>query len=205
VNLKQIKVSRNGKEWAFAQGQYRFDKPDMAARYQFSWMDDVTTPFEGFPIDIVSGYVNPDNIEQVQVNNFTSDIDYILLNPSAISQDGFVLLAAITYNGELVLPYRNFVYNFTAHILQNAFVAFIYLQQYYAYDMPAKNYRINGMDYIAQGVKRLKKQSVRFPAFNDVNLLQLVKTNLGDGTIEKISINLSSRSATAELAYDTEQ
>ena len=205
VNLKQIKVSRNGKEWAFAQGQYRFDKPDMAARYQFSWMDDVTTPFEGFPIDIVSGYVNPDNIEEVQVSSFTSDIDYILLNPSAISQDGFVLLAAITIGGELVLPYRNFIYDSTDHILQNAFVAFIYLQQYYAYDMPAKNYRINGVDYIAQGVKRLKKQSVRFPAFNDVNLLKLVKTNLGDGTIEKISINLSSRSATAELAYDTEQ
>ena len=205
TNLRKITVSRNGKSWAFAQSQYRFDKPEMAARYQFGWMDDVTELFEGFPIDIVSGYVNPDNVEEIQVNGFTSDIDYILLNPSAISQDGFVLMAAIISGGEYILPYYTYQFNDTDHRLQNAYVSFMYLQQYYAYDMPARIYKIRGETMIAVGVKRLKKQSVRFPAFNDVNLMELVKTNLGNGTIEKISINLSSRSATATLAYDTEQ
>ena len=66
----------------------------MAARYQFGWMDDVTQLFDGFPIDIVSKYVNPDNIENVEIAKFTSDVDYILLNPGEISKDGFVLMAA---------------------------------------------------------------------------------------------------------------
>ena len=94
IDLTTQKVPRNGKEWAFARNQYKFDKPEMAARYQFGWMDDVTQLFEGFPIDIISKYVNPDNIEQIDVSKFTSDIDYILLNPGDISKDGFALLAA---------------------------------------------------------------------------------------------------------------
>ena len=57
---------------------------------------------------------------------------------------------------------------------------------------------------VATGVKKLKTQNIQFPMFNDPNLLQLIKTFLGNGTIEKISVNLSSRTANATLRYDTE-
>lgn len=311
IDLTTQKVPRNGKEWAFARNQYKFDKPEMAARYQFGWMDDVTQLFEGYPIDIISKYVNPDNIEQIDVSKFTSDIDYILLNPGEISKDGFVLLSAIndneallttptpTYNlpstidiplnpsvfdggnvtmtaywptldsalngvnfaflkngvvqkavsfnksvsgsqtytftnvpagcdtfrisggtggpatiyiqhlraetgGAAVLPYINFGINGTDHILQNAYVAFMFLQRYYAYDMPAYQYKINNEQMRAYGIKKLKTQSIKFPILTDPDLMKLVKTNLGNGTIEKLSINLSSRSANATLKYDTE-
>ena len=311
IDLTTQQVSRNGKAWAFARDQFKFDKPTMAARYQFGWMDDVTQLFEGFPIDIISKYVNPDNIEQIDVAKFTSDIDFILLNPGSVSKDGFVLLSAISqmpisvtwmggttelqclYNsaGNLVetttipgtkygaakidvsalnncwlkidvycsgsaychfidangglletwattqiqtklvpqdakylllsnnfnsnptapllfdgytLPYINFTINETDHILQNAYVAFCFLQQYYAYDMPAPLYSINGVQMSAQGIKKLKNQTIRFPVLNDPDLVELVKTNLGNGTIEKLSVNLSSRNANATLKYDTE-
>lgn len=204
IDLTTQKVTRNGKAWAFARDQYKFDKPEMAARYQFGWMDDVTQLFEGFPIDIVSKYVNPDNIEQINVSCFTSDIDYILLNPGAVSKDGFVLLAAILQSGQYVLPYYNFRINESDHYLQNAYVAFCILQQYYAYDMPAYQYEINGEQMYASGIKKLKNQTLRFPVLNDPNLVRLVKTNLGNGTIEKLSVNLSSRNANATLKYDTE-
>ena len=204
IDLTTQKVPRNGKAWAFARDQYKFDKPEMAARYQFGWMDDVTQLFEGYPIDIISKYVNPDNIEQIDVSKFTSDIDYILLNPGEISKDGFVLLAAQLTGGEYKLPYVNFHFNGTDHILQNAWVAFIFLQRYYAYDMPAPQYEINNERMYAYGIKKLKNQTLRFPVLNDPNLVQLVKTNLGNGTIEKLSVNLSSRNANATLKYDTE-
>lgn len=320
IDLTTHPVTRNGKAWAFARDQYKFDKPEMAARYQFGWMDDVTQLFEGFPIDIVSKYVNPDNIEQINVSKFTSDIDYILLNPGSVSKDGFVLLSAqfveygpelfdknsaqigkyiipesgtedsnancvitdyvpINENGLIItgtgiyfsanvgikyydenknligvmptteaitntgsgfvvtrkynaayirttirgyteqrittwsiralvnsykLPYVNFNFDGTDHILQNAYVAFCILQRYYAFDMPAYQYEINGEQMYAYGIKKLKNQTLRFPVFNDPDLVQLVKTNLGNGTIEKLSVNLSSRNATATLKYDTE-
>lgn len=297
IDLTTQKVPRNGKEWAFARNQYKFDKPEMAARYQFGWMDDVTQLFEGFPIDIISKYVNPDNIEQIDVSKFTSDIDYILLNPNAVSKDGFVLLGArpltitkqysvvagttflqrvdinipigakysvgmfgdsvfvddacsfeennqwvktlyrnqtvdiiatheieylrfyrgssvvsgtgnvtfvITLYDENELPYYNVIIDGQDHYLQNAYVAFCFLQQYYAYDMPARLYSINGVQMVAQGIKKLKNQTIRFPVLTDPDLVQLVKTNLGNGAIEKLSVNLSSRNANATLKYDTE-
>lgn len=297
IDLTAQQVPRNGKEWAFARNQYKFDKPEMAARYQFGWMDDVTQLFGGYPIDIISKYVNPDNIEQISVAKFTSDIDYILLNPGTISKDGFALLAGIEQNvlsapetytlkgndyvvfrspmpeewkgkdaklrfvlsggtaffrlfltdgtytqydfvagttetaipiptnareillygtsgqtirfdfvkiGTYGLPYINFSINGSGHRLQNAYVAFCFLQQYYAYDMPAPRYEINGKQMNACGVKKLKSQTLRFPVLNDPDLVELVKTNLGNGTIEKLSVNLSSRNANATLKYDTE-
>lgn len=313
IDLTAEKVTRNNKEWAFARNQYKFDKPNMAARYQFGWMDDVTQLFEGFPIDIISEYVNPDNIEQINVSKFTSDVDYILLNPGNISKDGYVLMAAMENNitkqstmnitagsnhssddgrvlidikagehftlklsngsgqlastvigvqiyvkyGEnnpsvrigfynftpgverefiadnditsigaffegvyivssgsafltakyvdgLKLPYGNFQINNSEHILQNAWVAFMFLQQYYVYDMPAYHFEINGVQMVAVGIKKLKNQTLRFPVLTDPDLVELVKTNLGNGMIEKLSINLSSRSANVTLRYDTE-
>ncbi len=204
INLITQKVTRNNKAWAFARNQYKYDKPAMAARYQFGWMDDVTQLFEGYPIDIISKYVNPENIENIDIARFTSDIDYILLNPGAVSKDGFVLLGAIPKNGGYALPYYNFIIDGNDHILQNPYVAFCLLQQYYAYDMPARYYEINGVQMSALGTKKLKTQTLRFPTATDPDLQQLVRTELGNGMIEKISVNLSSRNANATLKYDTE-
>lgn len=199
-DLTVERVTRNGKKWAFGTSEFKYDKPEMASRYQFGWMDDVTEPFIGNPMDILSAYVNPDNIEQIEISQFTSDVDYILLNPSDISKDGFVLLAATLQSGEYKLPYITFG-DIRA---QNGYAAFRWLQQYYFWDMPAPRFTYNGTPTTAYGVKKLKTQTLKFPAFTDPNTLQLIKTNLGNGTIQKLSINLSSRNAQTTLMYDTE-
>lgn len=190
----------NGKPWAYASNQYEFDKPEMAARYQFGWMDDVTQPFEGFPIDIISEYVNQDNIEEITISDFTSDIDYMLLNPSACSNDGFALLAPVLTDGEYKLPYIQF----GESLLQNGYMSFEYLQKYYRYDLPAPIYEINNRQYRAYGIKKLKTQTIKFPVLVEPDMFNLIKTGLGEGTIQKMSVNLSSRNANTTLKYDTE-
>lgn len=196
--------TRNGKDWAFATSKFTYDKPEMTGRYQFGWMDDVTQLFEGYPIDILSNFVNKERIEDVAVSQFTSDIDYILLNPSQISQDGFVLLAAELSDEVYKLPYVNFILNYTDHNLQNGWVAFMFLQNYYIYDLSARNYAINGVQKVAIGTKKQMSQEVRFPCLRDVDVSHLIKTSLGLGSIEKISINLSSRQGKATLKYNAE-
>lgn len=198
-------VPRNNKPWAFGRNKYRFEKPQMPGRYQFGWMDEVTELFNGYPIDIVSPYVQQGQVEQVNVDQFTSDIDYMLLNPSEISKDGFALMAAYLDGNDYKLPYVDFGTTNTPQILQNAYVAFVALQTYYAFDMPALNYSINGVPHQAVGIKRTKTQTITFPVINDPNPMQLVKTELGNGAIQKISINLSSRNANATLVYEPEQ
>jgi len=204
TDLTQQIVTRNGKPWAFAQNEYQFDKPDMAAWYQFGWMDNETELFNGVSMEIISKYVNQDKIETIEIAQFSSDVDYMLLNPGDVSQDGFALLCPVLTSGEYKLPYYTFTIDGVDYILQNAYAAFAYLQLYYRWDMPAKDYTRNGVQETALGIKKLKNQSVSFPALYDPDMVKLIKTQLGNGTIQKISINLSSRNAKATLKYDTE-
>lgn len=306
-DLTVEKVTRNGKAWAFGTSQYEYNKPTMPERYQFGWMDDVTRAFEGYPIEILSKYVTPGNIEEINVSNFTSDIDYMLLNPGACSKDGFALMAAISSNlttpdtqfvsvpiasnfplryamngaqpgstvtikfavqgsavdycnmaflkqdgtpiltigefseagnfelsgivpqdatqigvqqrtrtgiteikvygifGNKYLPFVEREIDGTEYRLQNGLLAFIDLQpKYYVYDLPAYKIRINDEQGVAYGITREKKQTLRMPVVDDPNPTQLIKTFLGNGQIEKISVNLSSRNANVTLMYDTQ-
>lgn len=207
-DLTQLENVRNGKKLAFATSEYSFDKVDMPERYQFEWMDDVTTPFEGLPIDITSKYVTAGKIEEINISNFTSDIDLMLLNPGAISSDGFALFAAVTPSGggQLELPFTRQTVDNVEYYLQNGYLAFINIQPtYWVYDMPARRFKINNTPNYAIGIERKKKQTLNFPAgTTDPNPMQLVKTYIGNGQVDKLSVNLCSRSIKATLKYDTE-
>lgn len=297
-------VKRNGKNWAFAREQYSFDKPEMPARYQFGWMDDVTGIFEGEPIEMVSGYVQAGQVDDINIANFTSDVDYMLLSPSTCSSDGFALLGAVAENliapdssakavskgvfdpvydipdivgktvtirftqtnqndmeplvelafldsnsksvsrimgwsdaggqkeataivpdGAKKIGFRQLTRFETCAVrleymsvgrklpilqygkdqyIQNGYMSFTYLQQFYLYDMPAKTVRVNGTEQQAYGVKKLKTQQLKFPCYIDPEMTELIRTTLGSGKISKLSINLSSRIGNGTLKYDTE-
>lgn len=207
-DLTQLENVRNGKKLAFATSEYSFDKVEMPERYQFEWMDDVTTPFEGLPIEITSKYVTAGKIEEINISNFTSDIDLMLLNPGAISLDGFALLAAVTPSGggQLELPFTRQTVDNVEYYLQNGYLAFINIQPtYWVYDMPARRFKINNTPNYAIGIERKKKQTLNFPAgTTDPNPMQLVKTYIGNGQVDKLSVNLCSRNIKATLKYDTE-
>lgn len=208
-DLTQLENVRNGKKIAFATSEYSFDKVEMPERYQFEWMDDVTTPFEGLPIEITSKYVTAGKIEEINISNFTSDIDLMLLNPGAISLDGFALFAAVmpSGGGQLELPFTRQTVDGVEYFLQNGYLAFINIQPtYWVYDMPARNFKINNSQYYALGgLERKKKQTLNFPAgTTDPNPMQLVKTYIGNGRVDKFSVNLCSRNIKATLKYDTE-
>lgn len=199
--------SRNGKPWAFNTSEYSFDKVDLPERYQFKWMDDVTAPFEGLPIQVISKYVTPGKIEDVNVSNFTSDIDMMLLNPGNMSSDGFALFAAVppTSGSQWTLPFTRQTVNGVEYFLQNGYLAFINLQStYWLYDLPARRVSINGSETGAYGIERKKKQTLIFPANDDPNPMQLIKTYIGNGQVDKLSVNLCGRNIKATLRYDTE-
>ena len=198
---------RNGKPWAFNTSEYSFDKVDLPERYQFEWMDDVTAAFEGLPIQVISKYVTPGKVEEINISNFTSDIDMMLLNPGNMSSDGFALLAAVppTSGSQWILPFTRQTINGVEYFLQNGYLAFINLQSpYWLYDLPARRVSINGSEVYAYGIERKKKQTFSFPANDDPNPMQLIKTYIGNGQVDKLSVNLCSRNIKATLKYDTE-
>ena len=207
-DLTEMPNVRNRKAWAFATSSYTYEKSSMPQRYEFSWMDDVSQIFNGYPIEVNSRYVQKDRKEEVNVSNFTSDIDLLLLNPSAMSPDGFVLFGAVEdAEGKYVLPFLRMNIDGTEYIIQNCFAAFCYIHpNIWTYAMPSYSLTVNNSPANAHSVDRQKKQNVGFPGgYDDPHIKKLVRTYIGDGEIEKISVNLSSRFLKAALRYDTEQ
>lgn len=196
--------SRNTKQLAYGLDKWKYDKPAMTAYYTFSWMDEVTQLFKGYPIEITSEYVDKSKTENIAITRFTSDFDYLLLSQSGPSREGFALLA-LSYNSQMGW-YEVAYYTppGSDYALQNGYAAFCYLQTFYAYDMPARHYAINGTAMVALGIKKLKLQEIQFAALTDPDPLQLIETQVGNGAVEKISVNLCSRQVKATLKYDSE-
>lgn len=216
VDLTTLRNKRNGKYWDFGTNVYEFEKLDMPQRYQFDWMDDVTEMFKGMPIVVDSPFVQQDKNEDIHVANFTTDIDYMLLNPQAISPDGFCLLNAVydSGEGEYVVPVVNIMRGTVRYRSQNGYLSFYMLQNpYWLYNMPASRLIFNesGTITYAVMVSRMKKQTVNIPLgmpdqyTGDIDLQKLVKTGLGNGQIHSVSVRLTTRMAKTELRYDTEQ
>lgn len=299
--------AKNGKPWSFGLNVYGYDKFDMPERYEFTWMDDVTEGFSGYPIRINSKFVNRGKKEEINVAQFTSDVDYMLVNSEAFGSDGFALLAvvssnlfdiddvdnllgyilnlsggSVSYNSsyntsdyievkasknyfsnsakriafydslknwissinliagqeqifttpantsyvrvstEAVnwstlhitegssfvkwkLPYIQRLVDGASLLLQNGYVSWIYLHpNYWVWDLPSDNVTINEAEYSwVYGVDRRKSQKIRIPLLDDPDPMQLIKTELGYGQIDKISINLQSRMSEIQLKYDT--
>lgn len=193
-DLTQERFSRNGMPWATGQGQYKFDKPDTYSRIEFGWMDDVTEPFKGAPVNIIAPFIEEGKIESVQVSNFTSDVDYMLTAGESISKDGFALLAVNP--STMALTYWQTEDN---DVLQNGVLAFDALRRYYLYDLPAIDYEVDGEMMQAYGVRKIKRQTVRAPWGVEFDLNQLVRTSLGDGQIISLNLNLQSLEGEAEL------
>lgn len=190
------------------QAEVEYDKSELNQRYEFGWMDDVTDLFGQVTADVNSNYIQKDKTEEITIGQFSSDVDFMLFNPSNFSEDGFALLCPIKDSTGYILPIvdvdnlideNNNTYDAT---VQNWYASWIYLIRFYMYDMPAYNIKVNvlGNQY-AIDIKKCMKQTIEFPTENDLDELKLVKTFLGNGKIDEISINIDTRMAKVNLLY----
>jgi len=204
-DLTMLKT-RYWKPISFGTGKFTFEKGSMPERYEFSWADKETTMFEGLPIQVVSNYAEPGNIERVNVSNFSSDVDLGLVNPENFSNEGFFLLAPTGNKQDgYTLPIVQMTVEGRSYTLQNGYMAFCNLQpKYWVWNLSAKNVIINGQSTVASGVAKNKVQKVNFTIFEDPDTKMTIKTSLGHGQIKKLSVNLSSRNNEIELVYDSE-
>ena len=205
LDLTTLMELKNRKSWNFGQNKYNYNKVDMPEKYQFTWGDDVSEAFEGFPIVINSEYVTKGRVDEIGVSKFTTDVDFILSVPDNVSDDGFVLLGA-EYNTKWKLPYYNTQLSIGDLYLQNGYLSWLYLHRmFYVYDLPSVDVDINGEPYEGGvSISRDKVQKVKLPSDTDLDPLKLIRTDLGDGEIESMSINLDTRIIEVTLKYDTE-
>ena len=197
----------NKKLSSYFQSEVEYDKTDLNQRYEFGWMDDVTDLFGGVTIDVKSNYIQKDKTEEINISQFSSDVDYMLFNPSNFSDDGFALLCPVKNGSSLELPIvetqlvdeNGDTYN---AVIQNFYAAWAYLVRFYMYDMPASNLDCNVLgDLYANGIKMCMKHTIEFPIEEDLNELELIKTTIGNGKIDEISVNVNTRHAKVRLLY----
>ena len=205
-DLTKLMCPRSSRSWASGRNQYKYDKKDMPERYQFGWMDTVTKPFSGYPIVVNSDAVEGGLIEEVTVENFTSDIDYMLTNPSGVSEDGFAIIGAIRSGSNYLTPIVSQTTDNVAYNMQNGLMSYIYLHPvYWLDDMPAESLTINNGPYMAHSVKRTKRQEIDFPSNNyEVDEYELIKTEMGNGQIDKLSVSLTSGFINAEILHEND-
>ena len=201
----------NKKLSSYFQSEIEYDKSDLNQRYKFAWMDDVTDLFGGNTIDVKSNYIQKDKTEEINIGQFSSDVDYMLFNPSNFSEDGFALLCPVKNGSTLELPIitvnglvdeNKDIYTAVA---QNWYASWIYLQNFYLWDMPAYSIESNVLNYLyARDIKKCMKHTIEFPTEEDLDELELIKTAFGNGKIDEISISLDTRMAKVNLLYRPE-
>lgn len=197
----------------FCQNEIEFDKTELNARYEFTWMDDATELFGGVTIDVDSSYIQKDKTEDINVGQFSSDVDYMLFSPNSFSNDGFALLCAV-YDTSIsttipVLPIvsvNNLIDengNTYKAIIQNYYASWIFLQNCYLYDMPARTIKSNVLKNLqVYDLKKCMKHTIKFPSEEDLNPIGLIRTELGRGVIDEMSFNINTRQAKVNLVYN---
>lgn len=131
--------------------------------------------------------------------------------PAAANAVGFLANGSVSVTSmQLVLtngyncPFVSVTYGGNTLEAQNGYLAFTdLLPKYWVDDLPATDVTINGSSVTASGTKRIKTQDITAPAGDtDPDPNNLIRTNIGDGEIKTMSINLSSRAAKYTLRYD---
>jgi len=206
IDLTTALEPRTGKSWSYRTSNYSYDKDRLPERMEFRWMDNVSKPFEGYPIQVNSAYVNRGQIEQRQVAKFTSDIDYLNVAADNVSKDGFVFFECEPNGDEFDVPFLEItVSTDETYNLQNGYASFLYAHdQYHKYGLPATSVNLNTVDITATTTIRTKRQELEIAVGSEVDPYLLITSNLDDAKIEKVEQNLSSKSLKITLKHDTE-
>lgn len=211
-DLTTIYHPRNGKPWSFGQNKISFNKEKLPERYEFSWGDDCEESFNASAIEVLSEGVTKGQVERVNISNFIPDLDLIISAPNALSDDLYAVYEVSNTGKQTYAQWIDIGDSSSEGIhidIQNTFMSFIFLiPHYHFYNLSGDRARFYGIEYTIenggiQGLIREKKQSVTFPCSIEAARTQgLVKTDMGEGEIRKISLNLSSLMAQADIYYD---
>lgn len=201
----------NKKAVLYSQEEVSYNKDELCSRYEFSWMDETTDIFEDIEIDISSVYTQSDNTEEINSEAFSTDIDLMLYAPDKFSEDGFALMMADMTSHRvpflLVQGLRDDEYMYTYRAEpQNYLCSWLYLARYYRLDMPAYNITYTRApetdEYEVIGIKQSKQQDIEFQTDIAIDLNKAIKTTIGTGMIEELSINIDTNFINATLNYE---
>lgn len=205
ADLTTLLEPKTKKPWSYKDKKYKFEKSQLPEQIKHSWMDEVSQPFRGVPIKMISPYVEQGNLDERNITTITSDIDFIHSQASSISPSGFVFFEALEVDGILEVPFVEIVVDGDTFNLQNGFSAMFWAHlKYWLFDLPSFDVNLNYEDNTATTIKKTKIQDVEYSSIEDPDPMKLLQSSIGIASITKMTINLSSGSIKINLKHVTE-
>ena len=216
----------NLKKFAYGQQKISFDSSSFASSYKFMWP---SIAFEQFNIEKLAfydSYLTDSEAKEITSNIFSSDISAMTLQPEKFSNDGFAILCPIQVIGEgLKLPITTFKVKKQSNVENleylvttlNGLASWNNLIYFHMWGMPGSRINPQGLigrcsdndttivDYPTEvkSVERIVKQeNVVFIPTGDIATNSLIKTNIGEGSIEKLSTDIDTNLTTTTLKYE---
>lgn len=193
-----------GESWGFAQNTVEYETGKCPARYEFKWGDKCTYPFVGEPIDVKDIYLDASRKESVGIENFLADIDYIVSNPSGVSDDLFAVFEVNKSTKKVDILDVRLNDASPKYKVQNPYLAMIVAEQYYyPFDLSGWKAYAGKYELDVYKTKGIKKQTLSCPlSLAEMRSIGVIRTEVGNGTIDKLEAEINTLYAKNTIYYE---
>ena len=189
-----------------ATNKYTYLKEKMPKYEKYSFMEADDASFVGYPIWYNSGCVDQNtesNIFDTIISNVTTDLEYIISNNDAISDDGFVILCNVLFDGDY---YVKLDYNATLSLARLN----LHLSWYGLHHRYFRHNRVLITGYLNGGVvtfwtaKKTKHQECSAIICADYDPGDTITTELGETYLDgaKAQVQRSELSPSGEIKFN---
>ena len=193
-----------GESWGFAQNTVEYETDKCPARYEFKWGDKCTYPFVGEPIDVKDIYLDASRKESVGIENFLADIDYIVSNPSGVSDDLFAVFEVNKSTKKVDILDVRLNDASPKYKVQNPYLSMIVAEQYYyPFDLSGWKAYAGKYELDVYKTKGIKKQTLSCPlTLAEMRSIGVIRTEVGNGTIDKLEAEINTFYAKNTIYYE---
>ena len=196
-----------GESWGFAQNTVEYETGKCPARYEFKWGDNCTYPFVGEPIDVKDIYLDASRKESVGIENFLADIDYIVSNPSGVSDDLFAVFEVNKSTKKVDILDVRLNDASPKYKVQNPYISMIVAEQYYyPFDLSGWKAYAGKYELDVYKTKGIKKQTLSCPlSLAEMRSIGVIRTELGNGIIDKLDAEINTLYAKNTIYYEEDK
>ena len=196
-----------GESWGFAQNKVEYETDKCPARYEFKWGDKCTYPFVGEPIDVKDIYLDASQKESVGIENFLADIDYIVSNPSGVSDDLFAVFEVNKSTKKVDILDVRLNDASPKYKVQNPYLSMIVAEQYYyPFDLSGWKAYAGKYELDVYKTKGIKKQTLSCPlSLAEMRSIGVIRTELGNGIIDKLDAEINTLYAKNTIYYEEDK
>lgn len=204
IDVTTKKNLPTGESWGFAQNTVEYETGKCPARYEFKWGDKCTYPFVGEPIDVKDIYLDASRKESVGIENFLADIDYIVSNPSEVSDDLFAVFEVSKLTKKVDILDVRLNDASPKYKVQNPYLSMIVAERfYYPFDLSGWKAYTGKYELDVYKTKGIKKQTLSCPlSLAEMRSIGIIRTEIGNGTIDKLEAEINTLYAKNTIYYE---